>query len=207
MAAGERVAPALLYRGLAMKQPTTVRRPNGFTLLEMLVVFAILGVLTIIAIPEMLQRIRESKIRSAAQQISVMLRSARLEGVKAAHPGIVETLPWEDDKPWETVRSFADVNRSGTYDAGDRLLGTFDLPAGLEFVNPAGLVDPAGVDPRPAVFQPTGAIQNEVELGIRDGAGNELEIRVAPMATARVTIWKMNPGPEHVLDTMPEEWL
>lgn len=189
-----------------MKQPTTVRRPNGFTLLEMLVVFAILGILTIIAIPEMLMRIRESKIRSAAQQISVMLRSARLEGVKAAHPGIVETLPWEDDKPWETVRAFADVNRSGTYDAGDRLLGTFDLPEGLEFVDPAGLVDRAGLA-RPAVFQPTGAVQNEVELGIRDGAGNELEIRVGPIATARVTIWKINPGDDHVLDSMPEEWL
>jgi prepilin-type N-terminal cleavage/methylation domain-containing protein len=185
-----------------MKQQTTVRRPNGFTLLEMLVVFAILGILTLIAIPEMLQRIRESKIRGIAQQISTMLRSARLEGVKAAHPGIVETLPWDDDRPWETVRSFADVNRNGTYDAGaDRLLGTFDLPEGIEFV------DPAGLDPGPAVFQTTGAVQNVVTVGIRDGAGNELEIRVEPIATARVTIWKMNPGPVHVLDTMPEEWL
>lgn len=191
-----------------MKHRKTVRGQSGFTLLEMLVVFAILGVLLIISIPEMLVRIREAKIRGAAQQISMMLRSARMEGVKAAHPGIVETLPWDDDRPAETVRAFADANRNGVYDAGvDRLLGTLDLPEGLEFVAPAGLVDLGGVDPRPAVFQPTGAVQNVVELGIRDRAGNELEIRVEPMATARVTIWKINPGTEHVLDTTPEEWL
>ncbi len=185
-----------------MKHRKTVRGQSGFTLLEMLVVFAILGVLLLISIPEMLQRIRESKIRGAAQQISMMLRSARMEGVKAAHPGIVETLPWDDDRPVETVRAFADADRDGVYDAGvDRLLGTLDLPEGIEFV------DPAGLDPGPAVFQPTGAVQNVVGVGIRDGAGNELEIRVEPRATARVTIWKINPGPEHVLDTTPEEWL
>ncbi|HVR99962.1 MAG TPA: GspH/FimT family pseudopilin [Thermoanaerobaculia bacterium] len=185
-----------------MKSRTFVHRRSGFTLVELLVGFAILATLMLIAVPEMLQRIREANLRSAAEQVSSLLRVARLEGVRGVRPGIVETLPWSEERPLESFRAFADIDRDNVYTAGaDRLLGTYDLPSGIE------LVEPDGLKPGPAVFQPTGAIQNVVWVDIRDGRGNELRIEVSPTATARVTVWKLNPGPAHVLDTLPEEWL
>jgi type IV fimbrial biogenesis protein FimT len=58
------------------------KRTLGFTIIEMLVVIAILGILAAVGIPSMTSMIRTSKVRAASSDFYSALLSARSEAVK-----------------------------------------------------------------------------------------------------------------------------
>jgi type IV fimbrial biogenesis protein FimT len=58
-------------------------RTRGFTLVELLVAFAVLGLLVVSALPSYSEFVRNSQIRTAAQSIESGLQLARAEAVRA----------------------------------------------------------------------------------------------------------------------------
>ncbi len=62
------------------------RRLRGFTLVELLVAFAVLGLLVVSALPSYSEFVRNSQIRTAAQSIESGLQLARAEAVRANAP-------------------------------------------------------------------------------------------------------------------------
>ncbi|MDA7746143.1 GspH/FimT family pseudopilin [Psychromonas sp.] len=55
---------------------------NGFTLMEMLVVLALVGVLAVIALPSFAQQIKQGRVTSNANQLHSVYKFARSEAAK-----------------------------------------------------------------------------------------------------------------------------
>jgi type IV fimbrial biogenesis protein FimT len=71
---------------LALPAAGRLRRAAGFTLAEMLIVVAILGILSAIAAPSMADMIRTQRLRTAAFDIFAALTLARSESIKRNVP-------------------------------------------------------------------------------------------------------------------------
>lgn len=75
------MADRLLTRRAVMNRRT--RLQAGYSLTEMLVVLAIIGIMTLIAVPNFMSYYRSSKLRSSMRQVTMDLRSARQHAVAA----------------------------------------------------------------------------------------------------------------------------
>lgn len=187
-------------------------RQGGFTLLEIMVVVAVVGIISLMGLPALQNMILRSKHEGAARQISMLIHRAKMEAVKQSVSTVVVIDPAAD-----SVTAFADVNADGdfTFDPDGsadyrttdyQIGGTFELPAGISFAAHDGTDDAkvadgfldvpwSGTDV--AVFDSDGSVRVVGAFRTGDLEGNYLEIRVEPQATARVAIRKWD-GAEYL---------
>lgn len=189
------------------------KRPGGFTLLEIMVVVAVVGIVALMGLPALQNMILRSKHEGAARRISMLIHQAKMEAVKQSVSTVVAIDPATD-----SVTAFADVNADGDfkfdpdgsadYRTTDYRIGaTFSLPAGVSFMRYDESTDPdhvadgfldvtwSGTDV--AVFESDGSVRVVGAFRTGDLEGNFLEIRVEPQATARVQIRKWD-GDEYL---------
>ncbi len=173
------------------------RRERGFTLIEMLVVLAILGVAMMLAAPYLIAQIQRSKLLGTVSQVSGLMRLARLDAVKNSRCAMVGiTLSTRK------VNAYTDRNDNCLPDAGEEI-GEVILPNSVTFEAPTGDKGAASVqgfstwagNPNAAVFRNDGSVDaigafrfKAAPLG--SGSPNYLEVNVAPKATARVALRK-----------------
>src|SRR5688500_2290997 len=112
------------------------RAPNGFTLLELMVVLAIAGVLAAIAIPAMGDFMRNSRITAAANDVMAALHFTRSEATKRRQPvtlctsnDTINADGSQNDNPTCSASplltgwfAFVDLNQSGTREVGELVL-------------------------------------------------------------------------------------
>ena len=177
-----------------MKNPTPGRAQRGFTLIEMLVVMALMLILMTLGIPPLQNALRQSKMRGMIQEISVAMRLARIDAIKTSSRGIVQVVPSAGPDQPAVVRAFSDRDSDGRLGANELVLASFVLPTGVSFDSVDGFsVDPAG-GPNMAIFLSGGSIDQIGGFRISDPYGNYLEVHVEPKATARIEVRKLENG-------------
>lgn len=71
----------------------SVRGEGGFTLLEILVVLAIAGLITAVALPRFGGTLDGLRVRSASRQVAALLRAARLDAIRERKVVVVAADP------------------------------------------------------------------------------------------------------------------
>ena len=193
-----------------MNSRRLVPRGRGFTLAELLVVVAMVGIITLIGIPTFQRLLHRTKIESLARETTILMNLARYEAIKRGVPTVVQI-----DPVGREIFAFVDVH--GGLDVTlppdgifmpipgavarttDYPLGRLPLPSGVSFLDEAGNTDAASVDdfdnpnPQPddmAIFQSDGSVMSSGALRFGDQRGNYLEARIDPPGTARIELRK-----------------
>jgi prepilin-type N-terminal cleavage/methylation domain-containing protein len=172
------------------------RAQAGFSLVELLVGFAILATAVLIGYPALLRTLHRFKLEGTARETAVLLQRARFDAIKFGRQAVVV-----QDFATREVVAFADLDASDTLTAGDRELGRFTLPRGVEFYGPGdtfgaahddasfGFQETAGKE-GVAIYRPDGSAEATGALRIADDRENYLETRLSPAATGRLTVQK-----------------
>ncbi len=168
-------------------------RARGFTLIEMVIVLAIVGVLVTFGFPAIQQLLVRNQIESATRNTANIMRLARLEAIKHNVQVLVNF-----DSTANTVWAYANVDGTAGYSPDsskpqgtvDYQVGdTYHLPNGVTFGAPGSQtkIDFTG---NAAVFESDGSVDNTGEVRFVDPRGNYLEVSVSPKATANIEILK-----------------
>lgn len=179
---------------LGSKRRDPKRRVAGFSMLEVLVVLAIMAVIMLIAAPRLWTMMRQAKLRGVARETQGLMRLARLDAIKYSAQGVVQIVEGDPDEGVPlTVQAFSDRDGDLVWDDGEPMLGRYELPTSVSFKNPDGdefedSVDGFTADPEDgpnmAVFLRDGSVPDQGQGAFRfaDNYDNFLEVRVATTA-------------------------
>ena len=113
---------------------------GGFTLLELLLVVAILGVLTGLAAPEVGKMVARYQTQATADQINALFVRAQVEALRRSgfvqlekYAGIAGSNPCVANNDWSCgVRLMADTDKDGIYET---VLEEMSITAGVTLTN------------------------------------------------------------------------
>ncbi|HKI85586.1 MAG TPA: GspH/FimT family pseudopilin [Thermoanaerobaculia bacterium] len=169
------------------------RRARGFTLIEMVIVLAIIGVLVTFGYPALQELLVRSRIESATRNTANIMRLARLEAIKHSVQVLVNF-----NSTAKTVWAYANVDGTAGFSpdaskpAGtvDYQVGsTYQLPEGVSFGAPAGQTA-ITFSGNAASFESDGSVDSTGQVDFVDQRGNYLQVKVEPQATAKVAVLK-----------------
>lgn len=173
---------------------------RGFTLLELLIVLAILGIMALMVTPWLLGTINRARLVSASKEVASLLQLARLEAIKESREALVLFDPVVGG-----FRAYVDRNADQDYTEGtDRLIvASLPLPRTIELRGPTdtaalgsnavvGWPDVAACPPGRlgVVFRSDGSANCAGAFRFADMKGNFLETRIEIPATGRIVIQK-----------------
>lgn len=182
---------------------------RGYTLLELIIIMAIIGILSLFGFPALDKTIHQAKIRGYMVEGSSLVRLARAEAVKQQLPAIVKV---DFANGW--MEAFMDVDEDGVFTpdpmadpftADYRVGDVHRLPGRIFIWGPAdaaplggdavdGLTPhPDGTSPNQLSINPTGTVEDIGAFRFGDQLGNFFEIRISPKASAKIMVRKWDP--------------
>src|SRR5262245_23063286 len=86
------------------------RRERGFSIIELLIVLAIISVLALAAAPWFAKISQRNEVRSAGSQLAITLAAARMRAVKRNVPATVIVTKASGPQSFNKVETFENVN-------------------------------------------------------------------------------------------------
>jgi prepilin-type N-terminal cleavage/methylation domain-containing protein len=200
--------------------------PRGFTIFELLIVMALMGIMATLFAPNFLRLIHQAKLTGTAQEMEAVMRTARQNAIRYNVQAVVRI-----NQATEEVIAFVDVDGVNIGDPPDGIFNPIagqphratdwefsrlTLPNSVNFDVPAG--DPDGgtviwqftpvAGENVAVFRPNGSVQTAGAFRIADLFNNFLEVRVDPPLTGRVSTRKFSDADNawHIRNQTGKPW-
>ncbi len=145
-----------------------MRHTRGFTLIEAMVVIAVLGILLVVALPGMQKVIAKQRMRSASYDVMSDITLARSEALKRGSTVVLEPLTGTDWRSGWRIRNTADNTILGQRPAIGASLGMAVLQGTTPQSN-VGFTATAQV-----------AAGGTVRFSLNDGYGNSRCIQLDP---------------------------
>lgn len=131
-----------------------LRRMRGFTLIEIIVVLAIIMIITAVATPSFVRTIQNYRLTDVATQVTGNLKSARFEAIK--RDALVD---WKISQTGNTTTVWVDPDRDGVFDGNDKgAIFNTDINVVAAANAPPGLSGQVGVAALTAVGPGNGTI-------------------------------------------------
>jgi type IV fimbrial biogenesis protein FimT len=176
-----------------------LRKPNqlGFTMIEMMVGIAILGILAALAAPDFSATIKRYRIKSTADELRASFLLARSTAITRGLPVIIQSTGACKDNDWSCGwQMFVDADSNGALNGAESLLQVTTAPAGYTLTRTVAgastlmIIDRWG---RPLV-----PIQTFV-ANPPEGKSNNFTHTVCIFSSGRVQIKKPHPPAEPVV--------
>jgi len=110
------------------KKTNQIRSENGLTLLELLTVIAIISIMVTIAVPNYMEWVRSSRLKSAAQTLMTDLSLTRMYAIKANDPTKIGVKILFSSSDY-TI--FIDSNNDNIVNSTEKVFKDVDLPSGI----------------------------------------------------------------------------
>jgi len=104
-------------------------RNKGFTLIELMIVIALLGIMAGVMAPSFMEWRDRSKVKGDAGNLRAAFETAKLRAIKH-NTNVVVTFP-----DTTSFQSFIDANNNGAQDAGEETLFNRTLAPGVTITN------------------------------------------------------------------------
>lgn len=192
---------------------------RGFTLLEVLVVVAVIGLMALWGYPALLNTLNRVKLTGIARETSILMQQARMEAVKR---GLNTEVLYLDQASCAgglgCFIAFTDIDGDGAFIAGiDDVVGRIPLPNGVELKAPGEVAEAAGAidlwdvggDANDGpVYNTDGSVEKAGAFRLGDGRGNYLEVRIEFAGTGKPTLkkWNGSAWKENGEDGVTWEW-
>jgi Tfp pilus assembly protein FimT len=159
------------------------RASRGFTLVELVAILGLVGVVLLIALPNLQQMQTRNRLLTPLRDIERLTSLARLQAVNHSSHAVVAFL--QDNVSTSDFASqsydrragvvtFLDANNNDTWDAGETISGRYELPSAAKFLRPGGATPTIDAPGARVVYSASGnlttATPPAVYLG--DGQGN-----------------------------------
>jgi prepilin-type N-terminal cleavage/methylation domain-containing protein len=137
-------------------------RPNGFTLVELMIAIAILGVLAAVSLPNVSPLLARGRLNGAASQVLGDLRAARMQAVSQSRRVQLFFLD-----PWH-YQICDDANDDGTVDVCEGTAHTKDLDTRYGGVGLASSANP--------LFTSKGTVAGRTTITLTNASGSKTVI-------------------------------
>ena len=140
---------------------------SGFTLMELMIVIAIIAIMAGIAIPNFLGWLPEKRLAAGAQDILQGLQKSRSKAIMTNRRVVVDF-----DTAANSFTAFVDENADGALDAGELTIADRTMPAGINLTtNLVGAVTAV-------TFDNQGIPTTSGTMTVQNSSGNDQDIRL-----------------------------
>ena len=178
-------------------------RPNGFTLIELIVVMGIAGLMLGVGLPYFGTITRRARVESEARTIGISLLQARMQAIKRGRNVCVEFSTDPTKASYHKPIVYVDNPSSGTagaYDGADTMIATSEIASGSakdKFrIDAVNTVSPStAVSTIEFIFTPFGALaatSTAQSMYVGDTKGNMMQIAIGTRNTGKLSTTKLS---------------